>query len=258
MTRMPSRITLGLALLAASSAAAVDPIVAGNLQAVSVDGVPSGAYPSASSHFYPQCVATLFTLSRATRLSTLTFWGSSDNAVFAGANNVKGFVIRFDTPTFSTPALQFSVLRGPSIQETGTSRVNAYGGLEYQYRVNVPGKLPKGTWWMHVGATLNDGANGDAWLWSPGVIEGIRFTQYSGSAWSAWTSTKSYSVAYELRGALACPCDLDDSGSVDLGDIALLLLDYGACPGCAADVDGNGMVDFGDVAITLLETGPCP
>ena len=49
--------------------------------------------------------------------------------------------------------------------------------------------------------------------------------------------------------------DLDGSGTVDNGDIALCLLDFGPCPGCPSDVDGNGEVDFGDVALILLSFG---
>lgn len=49
--------------------------------------------------------------------------------------------------------------------------------------------------------------------------------------------------------------DLDGSGTVDSGDIALALLDFGPCPGCAADLDQSGIVDFGDVALILLSYG---
>ena len=59
----------------------------------------------------------------------------------------------------------------------------------------------------------------------------------------------------------ACPADLDGSGSVDLGDVAAALLEFGGCPNgavCAADVDGTGTVDLADVALVLLDFGPCP
>ena len=51
------------------------------------------------------------------------------------------------------------------------------------------------------------------------------------------------------------PGDLDGNGHVDAGDIAVLLLDFGPCPGCPSDVDGSGTVDFGDVALLLLLFG---
>jgi hypothetical protein len=46
--------------------------------------------------------------------------------------------------------------------------------------------------------------------------------------------------------------DLDGSGSVDNGDIAICLLDFGPCDGCSSDLDGTGWVDFGDVALILI------
>jgi hypothetical protein len=55
-----------------------------------------------------------------------------------------------------------------------------------------------------------------------------------------------------------CASDLDGSRSVDFGDVALAMLDFGPCPGCPSDLDQTGSVDFGDVALILLESGPCP
>ena len=49
--------------------------------------------------------------------------------------------------------------------------------------------------------------------------------------------------------------DLDGSGTVDSGDLALMLLDYGPCTACPADLDGSSTVDFGDVALLLLLFG---
>jgi len=50
------------------------------------------------------------------------------------------------------------------------------------------------------------------------------------------------------------PGDLDGDGFVNSADIALLLLDYGPCPGqsCAADLDANGVIDNADLAFLLL------
>ncbi|MGA1266446.1 MAG: hypothetical protein ACO32J_04625 [Phycisphaerales bacterium] len=46
--------------------------------------------------------------------------------------------------------------------------------------------------------------------------------------------------------------DLDGSGTVDAGDIALLLLNFGACSACPEDLDGSGEVDSGDIGLLLL------
>lgn len=58
-------------------------------------------------------------------------------------------------------------------------------------------------------------------------------------------------------GPICCAADLDRSGFIDNSDIALLLLEFGPCPGCPSDLDGSGTTDFGDAAVLLLEAGPC-
>jgi len=52
-----------------------------------------------------------------------------------------------------------------------------------------------------------------------------------------------------------CPADLDGSGSVSGGDLAILLGAWGT-PG--ADLDGNGTTDAADLAAMLGAWGPCP
>lgn len=68
-----------------------------------------------------------------------------------------------------------------------------------------------------------------------------------------------FQATFSIKGALASSCfgDIDGSGSVDSGDVALALLDFGPCPGCSADLDQTGEVDFGDIALVLLSAGPC-
>lgn len=254
VTRRPAILTAALSLSA--SALAADPLVALNLVVDSADGIFSGAFPLATTYFYPQCVATPLTLAQATSLSSLTFWGSSDNTVSSRLANVRGYEIRFYDATFTAPALQFSVLRGTGVVETLTQRLNSFGGEEFEVRVNLSGTLPAGEWWMHVGARLID-PDGDAWMWTEGARKGLRFTTYT-SAWSAWTNEPTAGLAFELRGRAACPADLDGSRTVDLSDVAVAMLDFGPCAGCAADLDASGFVDFSDVAVLLLDLGPCP
>jgi hypothetical protein len=39
---------------------------------------------------------------------------------------------------------------------------------------------------------------------------------------------------------------------VGAGDVSFLLLDFGPCDGCLSDLDGTGSVDGGDLALLLL------
>ena len=63
------------------------------------------------------------------------------------------------------------------------------------------------------------------------------------------------SVNCEPIGGNPCPADLDGSGTVDGGDMGLLLSQFGGSG--SADLDGNGQVDGGDLGLLLVDWGPC-
>jgi hypothetical protein len=75
-----------------------------------------------------------------------------------------------------------------------------------------------------------------------------------------WSSSFAYGYTVAPPAGCAEPCfgDVDASNFVDLGDVAIALLDFGDCAGCPTDLDGTGSVDFGDVSLILLSVGPCP
>ena len=52
-----------------------------------------------------------------------------------------------------------------------------------------------------------------------------------------------------------CPADLDGSGMVGSGDLAILLAAWGGTG--ASDLDGSGTVGSGDLAVLLAAWGPC-
>ncbi|MDZ4753537.1 MAG: M12 family metallo-peptidase [Phycisphaerae bacterium] len=55
-----------------------------------------------------------------------------------------------------------------------------------------------------------------------------------------------------------CIADLDNSGVVDGGDLAILLGSWGACPEkCPVDFNGDGVVNGSELAVLLGGWGPC-
>jgi hypothetical protein len=58
--------------------------------------------------------------------------------------------------------------------------------------------------------------------------------------------------AVTVLAAATRAADLDGNGTVDAGDIGVLLTLFGQIGG-PADLDGNGMVDAGDISVLLLE-----
>jgi hypothetical protein len=63
-------------------------------------------------------------------------------------------------------------------------------------------------------------------------------------------------------GCLTCPGDFDGDRSVGLGDLAVLLGNFGLPPGIGSDegdLDGDGRVELGDLSIFLSYFGAtCP
>lgn len=55
-----------------------------------------------------------------------------------------------------------------------------------------------------------------------------------------------------------CPADLTGDGAVDIGDLLILLYQWGDCPGgCVADIDGDGTVGIFELLATISSWGPC-
>lgn len=58
-----------------------------------------------------------------------------------------------------------------------------------------------------------------------------------------------------------CPGDVNASGTVDIGDLLALMLQYGPCNGidsCFADQTGDGVVDVFDLLLVIDNFGACP
>lgn len=90
----------------------------------------------------------------------------------------------------------------------------------------------------------------------------VRFSRGESTTNAAVNACQEMAGAWALQDtasftlSMASPADLDNSGTVDFGDAAWVLLDYGMCAdGCAADLDDSGEVDFGDVSYVLLDYG---
>lgn len=59
-----------------------------------------------------------------------------------------------------------------------------------------------------------------------------------------------------------CAADIDIDGQVSVGDLLILLAQWGPCPvdcdmSCGGDIDGSGVVDVEDLLILLSAWGPC-
>ncbi len=58
-----------------------------------------------------------------------------------------------------------------------------------------------------------------------------------------------------LGDEIGCPEDLNGNGSVEVGDLLLLLADFGCFTECSADIDGDGAVTVNDILLLLAAFG---
>lgn len=73
--------------------------------------------------------------------------------------------------------------------------------------------------------------------------------------WSAYAGT----IAVTDLDRVECPCDIEPNCSVDGGDLAVLIADWGkARPGTSSDLDQSGAVDAVDLGMILSSWGSCP
>ena len=62
-----------------------------------------------------------------------------------------------------------------------------------------------------------------------------------------------------LRISAICASDSDNDGIVGIGDLLLVLAQWGPCPPeCLGDVDSDGVVGINDFLQVLADWGPCP
>ena len=98
----------------------------------------------------------------------------------------------------------------------------------------------------------------DALLTSLGVPHTLTVVPNIGHSASSLLPAMGPSQWQFYNAALAEACrplsDVDGSGTVDAGDVSVLLLDFGTV-GSPADVDGDGVVTGSDLALLLLDFG---
>ncbi|HRP64081.1 MAG TPA: hypothetical protein PK400_12350, partial [Phycisphaerales bacterium] len=99
--------------------------------------------------------------------------------------------------------------------------------------------------WTHVAAHVSVPSQGPA---KDAALLSVRSVPDGG--------TRAFIPAAFIRIA-GCAADLNDSGSVDVQDLLLLLGAWGPCPGCAADLNDDDTVDVLDLLILLGAWGPC-
>jgi len=163
-----------------------------NNPVVDTVGFYSDAYKSSGSYTYAQSGAQGFDLEDSYTTSSLKWWGSSNGLNSQGIGNITGFQVIVWSSDFSSPVSSTNInISNISVVDTG--EFNFFGEPVYEFYVPFVTQLAAGSYYMNIGAYLNDSA-GDQFVWSQGQnVQDFWFTDDNGQyTWGDWRSLPTF------------------------------------------------------------------
>lgn len=156
--------------------------------------------------------------------------------------DVAGWVASSDA---ESAGLRYRAAVSWAIRRAGSASVEAQGGAEVDFADARGDRADERSTSVRLGAGeyeltcsfASGGTVDDCCCWHPGQQR------------EAWSDAEQAGVTVRITGAVEG--DLDGNGCVDMGDMAMLLLEFGT-EGGPADIDGNGSVDSGDIGSLLV------
>lgn len=174
-----------VAVLLGSSVANADFIVVNNPVEDTV-GFYSDAFDSKGSYEYPQSGAQAFDTEDTYTMSSLKWWGSSNGFNGEGISNIDAFQIIVWDESFENQVWSSKInLEQISLVDTGET--NFFGQPVYSFYIPVSFTLDSGSYFMNIGAMLND-SDGDQFVWSQGEDD-ENFWQtspFGQGGWGSW------------------------------------------------------------------------
>lgn len=229
---------------------------AGSGQGVRSDG------EIANPNFF-QRIADNFMLTSPALVSTVEWWGGSENFSSPDLSNITGFRVSFYANGAGgipvEPPIFTQVIPIASVVATPTCNDLMLGGYQYHIaaQLSAPVALPSGvTLWIHIGAQLQ-AFNLDAMLWSESNTGNDQYAADSApndGIWQGPIASPLGDFAFRLRTGATPPCNPADAncdGSFTATDVSAFvnaMLGVGSpCSPCAGDIDGNGVTNGKDV-----------
>jgi MYXO-CTERM domain-containing protein len=186
MTRMhcTTRLTT-IALLAAATATTVASadLIYENLPTSTLGSI-SESFSSNGSYAFGQSCAQRFSVEDSYNLSSLSWWGSSQNFSGGDLSNFSAFEVVIWNADFSAQVTSFNISLG-SITTTPTGLNNFFGSPEYQFSAAINGVLGAGVYNINIGAVMANG-QGDEFIWSAGAEQTGRFFTSPSNPWGTW------------------------------------------------------------------------
>jgi hypothetical protein len=127
------------------------------------------------------------------------------------------------------------------------------------WEVNI---VPGGPQWA-ASESYDENPNANALRWGTMYnfwFESDRPPTFGSASLGLFKPHSPQSVSFNVQAPIADPPsrpgDFDGDGDIDLGDLAVLLSDFGcSVHPCAGDIDGDGDTDLADLAILLAGFG---
>lgn len=149
-------------------------------------GFYSDGFDSKGSYTYAQSGAQGFAIEEDYTMSSIRWWGSSNGFNGQGISNIQSFQLivwdsEFNEQCWSTK-VNFN-----NITVTATGDENFFGQPVYQFYLPVSFNLDAGSYFMNIGALLNDG-QGDQFVWSQGqdVNNFWQTSPFGQGGWGSW------------------------------------------------------------------------
>lgn len=152
--------------------------------------------------FFTQRMADNFSLASASTVTSVRWFGASQNFAFPDLTNFTGFDVKIYGDLGGVPDetdILFSAsptLAGLTITPTGFNNIG--GGTQYQFDLNVGSlNLGAGTYWLSVGGLLVNNF-GDAFVWSRSTQGDLNNASYFYNPASGWIAFAGNDLAFEI------------------------------------------------------------
>ena len=150
-------------------------------------GFYSDSFDSKGTYTYAQSGAQAFSLEDSYTTSSLRWWGSSNGFNGQGISNIDCFQIIVWDNVFDSQVTNQTIDLA-NITVTATGETNFFGEAIYEFYVPIAFQISSGSYFMNIGAQLNDAA-GDQFVWSQGQdVDNFWFTDDNGgqNKWGNW------------------------------------------------------------------------
>lgn len=167
----------------------------------------------------------------------LADWGEGTSSSFGGngaasaTNDATWLHTFYPSTTWSVPGGDFA----------SDASGSAILGLTGSYTFTGDGLAADVQSWV-------DGGDNNGWIMVGDVSEPRTVRQFASREATIAAQRPTLIVEFEMGGD---PADLNGDGSVNGGDLGLLLAAWGPCSGCPEDLNGDGVVNGGDLGLML-------